>query len=289
MKTKTLPGLQIKNKEVRDDKPPMPPNLPQCYYRLNISGASGSGKSVAFISMFERQYPFLDKVFCISPTMINDPKQAATFACRDKIVIFDTPTTSLLKEIKEEIDRLLNCHAEYKRVMSIYKRFCKSNYDPDVLTPKDLMALHACNFDPSTMEMAVDREKLNILIFMDDLQGLKILKSPAFEALIIKCRHYQTNLALCTQTFKGVSNVWRRNATAHMIFKSNDLNQVKDIWTEVAGMFKGWDHFKEVYEYATRDPHCFLYIDTMDKVNPVRKNFDTVIDISMPTPETSSQ
>jgi len=289
MRTKRLPNLEIKNKEVADDKPPMPHNLPQPYYRLNISGSSGSGKTVSWISMFDRQYPYFDKVFCISPTMMNDRKQMATFGCKDKVVIFDEPTPSLLKDIKQEIDRLLECHAEYKRVKAIFKRFCNSNYDPDVLTPRDLMALHACNFDPSTLEMAIDRPKLNLLIYMDDLQGLKILKSPTFEALIIKCRHYQTNLALCTQTFKGVSTVWRRNATAHMIFKSNDINQVKSIWEEVAGMFRGFDHFKEIYDYATAEPYSFMYIDTMDKVNPVRRNFDTVIDLNVAVPPTTSK
>jgi len=33
----------------------------------------------------------------------------------------------------------------------------------------------------------------------------------------------------------------------------------------------------KIYKYCTSEKHTFLYIDTMDKENPVRKNFNEVI------------
>jgi len=278
MKTKILPNLE--NKEIvckSDNKPPMPCNLFQAYYRLSITGASGTGKSSAFINFFEKTYPYYDKVFVVSATLANDPKQTQAFVDREKVITFDEPSVELLKDIIEEIERLIEKHKEYLKTKKLMDKFVASDYDVDILRPNELMLLHSVNFDPSTMEMPVDREKLNILLFLDDLQGTKVLKSPKFENLIIKARHKQTNVALTTQSYKGVSAVWRRNVSALMIFKTIDKNQLESIFQEIQGLFKSKEQFYEIYEYATQEKHDFLYIDTQTKENPIRKNFNEVI------------
>jgi len=35
--------------------------------------------------------------------------------------------------------------------------------------------------------------------------------------------------------------------------------------------------FNKIYEYCTKDPYCFMYVDMKDHQRPVRKNFDEVI------------
>ena len=55
------------------------------------------------------------------------------------------------------------------------------------------------------------------------------------------------------------------------------MNQLKSIFEEIQGLFKSWDEFLGIYEYATETKHEFLYIDMNDKVNPIRKNFNLVI------------
>lgn len=278
MRTKKLNNLENKNILVKkDEKPPMYPNLPQAYYRLNVSGSSGSGKGVAVLNMLSKQYPYFDKIFVVSPTIHNDPKATEFFEDKENVIVFDEPNVQLLKDIKAELERMIEKHKEYKKIRDIFKKFVKAKYDPDKLTPIELMKLHSCAFDPSSMEMAIDRDKLNFLLYMDDCQGMKILKSPTFENFLIKARHHQCNVICTTQTFRGITNAWRRNATCHFIFKTNDLNQVKTIYEEVSGFFNSEEQFMKIYKYCTSEKHTFLYIDTMDKENPVRKNFNEVI------------
>ena len=278
MKIKKLSGLENKNIAVKkDEKPPMPPNLPQAYYRINVSGSSGSGKGVAVLNMLQKQYPFFDKIYVISPTIHNDPKATEFFEDKENVLVFDEPSTGLVKEIKEQLEIMIKKHKEYKKIREIFRKFVKNKYDADKLTTIELMKLHSVSFDPSSMEMAIDRDKLNFLVYFDDCQGMRILKSPSFENFLIKARHHQANLIVTTQTFKGVTNAWRRNATAHFIFKTNDLNQVKSIYEEVAGLFKSEEQFMKIYDFCTKEKHSFMYIDSADTENPVRKNFNEVI------------
>ena len=278
MKTRKLPNLENNNIKVKaDEKPPMYPHLPKAYYRLNVSGSSGSGKGVAVINMLRKQYPFFDKVYVVSPTIHNDPKATEFFADKQNVMVFDEPNVKLVKDIKDEIARNIEEHEEYKKIRTIYKKFKKNNYNPDALSNLELMKLYSCNFDPRSMKMAVDRDKLNFLVYFDDCQGMKILKSPTFENFLIKARHHQSNMICCSQNWKGITNVWRRNSTCHFIFKSNDLNQVKSIYEEVAGFFDNEEQFMKIYKYCTDEKHSFMYIDTMDSEDPIRKNFDEVI------------
>lgn len=278
MKIKKLPGLENKNIITKmDSKPPMPANLPQPYYRINVSGSSGSGKGVAVLNMLQKQYPYFDKIYLISPTIHNDVKQQNFFLDKENVIIFDEPDVKLINHIKDEINRDIKEHEEYKKILTIYRKFKKHNYNPDALSNLELLKLYSCNFNPNTMKMPIDRDKLNFLVYLDDCQGMKILKSPQFENFTIKCRHSQCNMICSSQSFKGISNVWRRNATCHFIFKTNDLNQVKSIYEEVAGFFENEKQFMEIYKYCTEQRHAFMYIDTADAENPVRKNFDEVI------------
>tara|TARA_Y100000310_G_scaffold344597_2_gene458224 strand:+ start:2897 stop:3754 length:858 start_codon:yes stop_codon:yes gene_type:complete len=279
MRTRKLPNLENKDiKTAAESKPPMYPNLPQCYYRLNVSGASGSGKGVAVLNMLNKQYPYFDKIYVISPTISNDVKASDFFVNKENVIVFDEPSIKLLKDIKEEISSMIEQHDEYKKIRTIYQKFARYKYNPDRLTSLELMKLYTCNFEPRSMKMAVDRDKLNFLVYLDDCQGMKVLKSPTFENFLIKCRHFSTNMIVSTQSFKGVTNVWRRNSTCHFIFKTNDLNQVKSIYEEVAGLFDSEEIFMKIYKHCTDTPHSFMYIDTMDTANPIRKNFDEVID-----------
>lgn len=275
LKLQNLENNEIKSKEY--NIPKFTPDIFQPYFRLNISGSSGTGKTTALINLFNKIYPELDKTYIISATIHNDPKQQEAFLNRENIYVFTEPSIDLLKEIIKQVEELNEEHQEYLRVKKIYKKWQKYEYNESVLTPAELIALYKCDFDPKNMPYNKEIRP-NQLLILDDLQGLDILKSKVFENLTIKCRHKNLNMICTTQTFRGISNVWRRNSTGFMIFKTIDLNQLKTIFEEVQGFFKGgWDQFFKIYEYATENKHEFLYIDMNDKDNPIRKNFNLVI------------
>lgn len=278
MKIKKLPNLENKEVKIKDDikKPTFNSAIFQPYFRLNVSASSGSGKTNAIINLFEKMYPKLDKSFVISASIFNDPKQQNTFMERDNVMVFTEPSVSLLEDIIDEVKRINEEHKKYLKVKKVFDKWRKADFDESKLKGDELIMLYNCDFDPNKMEYNKET-KPNMLLFMDDLQGLDILKHKVFENLTIKSRHHSLNIIITTQTFRGISNVWRRNSSAHMIFKTNDLNQIKTIYDEISGLFKDYDEFLDLYNYATADKFNFLYIDTMDTENGIRKNFDEVI------------
>ena len=274
---KRIPNLKNNEIKVKSEKmPPSDPNLFQPYCRVSISGQSGTGKSNAFLNAFERLYPYYDKVYIVSPTVYNDPKQQQAFMNRERIQVFDEPSLRDLIDIRAEIELKNEQWREYQRVKKIYDRFVKSGYEESSLKPSELCDLYKCDFNPYGMDMALDR-KPNFCLFLDDLQGLDILRHKIFESMLIKLRHFCCNLFVCSQTFKGTSPVFRRNCTGFMIFRTVDSNQLKQIFEEVSGLFKNYEHFLELYKCACAEKHDFLYIDTCSKQNPIRKNFDGVL------------
>lgn len=269
----------LDNKEIKtknEDLPKFSADIMQPYFRLNISGASGTGKSNAFINLFEKMYPNLTMTYVVSASIHNDKKQEQAFIDRENVMVFDNPSIELLQSIIEEVEDIGERWREYIKMKKLYDKWKKLGYDETKLNPKELIQLYKINFQPDHMPYA-SKTKPNILLFLDDLAGLDILKHKLFENMVIKARHKNLNIALTNQSWKMVSPVWRRNSTAFMIFKTLDMNQIKGIFDEIQGLFKSFDEFIEAYNYATEDKHSFLYVDINDKINPIRKNFNEVI------------
>lgn len=279
MKIVKLPNLENREIKAKDyDKPTFTAKVFQPYSRVSISGSSGTGKSNAFINYFNRVYPELDKTYIVSATIYNDPKQQQAFLNKDNVVVFTEPSIEVIKSIIKDAEDIGEQHNDYLRMKKIYKKFEDNEFNEACLSPMELLELYKYQFDLTNMPYHKDKRP-NLLLFLDDLQGLDILRHKIFENLIIKARHKNLNVFLTTQTFKGVSPVWRRNCSGFMIFKTIDTNQLRDIFTEIQGLFKSYEEFENIYKYATENKHEFLYIDMNDKENPIRKNFDLSIKI----------
>ena len=277
MKILKIPNLENREIKVTEEgKPTFKAPIFQPYSRVSITGSSGTGKSNAFINLFEKMYPQLDKTFIVSASIHNDPKQTQAFMGRENVDVFDNPSVELLVDIIKEIDNINEEYRDYKKFKKIYDKWKKNGMEDAGMKPAELVLLNKYDFDPKNLPYNKDIRP-NICIFLDDLQGLDILKSKQFENFIIKARHKSTNVFITTQTWKGVSPVWRRNCSGYMIFKTFDMNQLKSIFEEIQGLFKDWDDFLNLYEYATENKHEFLYIDMNDKIAPIRKNFNLVL------------
>lgn len=278
MKTQHLVGLDNKEIKVKDDdKPTFPHDIFQPYCRVALTGASGCGKSNAFINLFEKMYPHLDKIYVVSPTISNDPKQRAAFVDRENVMVFDEPTEALIRDIQKDAQRI---HEQYNASIKVKKAFDKwrkNDYDELKLTGSEMAMLDSIMWDIDNIQWKKNRRP-NLLLFCDDLQGTPVLRGKALEALTIKARHHNVNLFMTAQTFKGISPNIRRNLSGFMVFRTIDNNLLKDIFTETMGLWKSFDDFMEKYEYATgQNKHEFLYIDVNDKDHPIRKNFNEVI------------
>ena len=280
IKTSHIDGLENREIKVKDDKKVKYPfELFSPYARVAITGASGMGKTNAFINAWEKMYPYIDKTFVVSPTIMNDPKQKKTFLGddgkgRDNVLVFDEPSNQLLLEIYDELKRITKDYQDSIKTRQAYERWKKVGYDVDKLAPKDLILLDRIEYDLNKMSWT-KLTKPNLVLFLDDLMGLDILKGKVFESMIIKLRHYGCNCFVNVQTFKGLGVNSRRNMTGYMVFKTIDRTLLKSIFEETQMLWKSFDEFLELYDYATENNHDFLYIDTLDKKYPVRKNFNT--------------
>jgi hypothetical protein len=102
--------------------------------------------------------------------------------------------------------------------------------------------------------------------------------------LTLRHRHlggqgYGVSLQFAVQTFKsGVPKALRANTMQFLIFKTNDLSTILDIYQEV-GAYCTKNDFISLYFQAIQDPHDFLLIDTnpRDEMRVFRRGFDTFL------------
>lgn len=274
-----LPNLD--NKEIKSTDYELPKyneDLPRPYYRSLIVGPSGSGKTNAILTMLKKQEDYLTKIFVISISVFNDPKQKEVYQELKNCVVFQTPDEPTLKTVLNEIQRCNDEYEKYKKVVKIYKKFKNLNFDDSKLDPAELIELYNCNFDPETLEQ---RKIPNNILIVDDAAGTDLVKSKYFQSVVIRLRHWRTSIMLTTQSFKLINNTYRRNCTFWMLYRIPDINQLKDIFQEIAVFFEDYEHFKKLYDYCVKDRYNFMYIDTNDRENPVRKNFNEVLDVKL--------
>jgi hypothetical protein len=84
--------------------------------------------------------------------------------------------------------------------------------------------------------------------------------------LTLRHRHiggqgFGVSIQFAVQTFKtGVPKALRQNTMQFLIFKTNDIGTVMDIYEEV-GAFVDKEAFIDLYNRAIQDDHDFLLID----------------------------
>lgn len=278
MKTLKLQGLDNKEIKVPDEhKPKFKHNIFQPYCRVALVGSSGSGKSNAFINLFEKMYPQIDLCYAVSATLGNDPKQQLAFMNRDKIRVFDEPNEQLIKLIQQDAQRIQQNYNHSIKIREAYEKWKQRDFDETQLSPKDYSLLATINFDLNMLPWKEQRRP-NLILWLDDLQGTPVLRGKALENLVIKARHLNINVFMACQTWVGTSANIRRNLSGYMVFFTPDQKVLKGVFDEIMGLFKSWEQFLAAYEYATSGGrHQFLYIDANDPEFPIRRNFNEPI------------
>lgn len=116
------------------------------------------------------------------------------------------------------------------------------------------------------------------LIYIDDMQSIiSEKKRSRLNNMIIRNRHNMTNFILNFQNMKnGPSRRIRANLNYWLIFKYEDKDIIKEIYDELAGVFKNYEQFLKIYEYCTSEPFNFMLVE-MDNNKQVRHNFDEII------------
>lgn len=125
------------------------------------------------------------------------------------------------------------------------------------------------------------------LLFIDDCSHSPIYSPSRTNPLVnltLRHRHlggqgFGVSLQFAVQTFKtGVPKALRQNTMQFLIFKTNDIGTILDIYEEV-GAFCSKDEFIRLYEHAVQDKHDFLCIDlnAKDESRIFRRNWETFL------------
>ena len=106
--------------------------------------------------------------------------------------------------------------------------------------------------------------KTSHLLIVDDAQGT-VLQSNARRDLlthiVIKYHHIQITICLLAQSWTGIPQVIRVNATQHAVYKTGDKSQLKQIYDTFANTVD-CGKFEQIYKQAVSKKFDFLFIDT---------------------------
>jgi len=115
-------------------------------------------------------------------------------------------------------------------------------------------------------------ERGHTLIILDDCLGLiKNQGQSYFATLCSKYRHFKLSIIITTQNFRAIPITCRYNATAYIIFKTNNKKELMKMEEELDGNFP----FLELYAEATAERYNLLYL-SLEKIEAY-KNFDELL------------
>ena len=106
------------------------------------------------------------------------------------------------------------------------------------------------------------------LLIIDDAQGTNLFSNARenlMSHLTIKHRHLPLSICYLVQTYMGLPRTIRLNATHFILYKTQDLKQLRQLY-EAFGNLVTWHQFLKLYKTATEQPHGFLCIDTVPKM-----------------------
>ena len=115
-----------------------------------------------------------------------------------------------------------------------------------------------------------------IMIVIDDSSGM-IDRNSKINHFLTRFRHYNANIILSIQNFKGLSPIARSNASAILlmngIINDKEMEKVED---EYDGQLKGT--LKYMYDEYANTPYSFLYMKVRKNPVEVYRNFTEPID-----------
>jgi hypothetical protein len=183
----------------------------------------------------------------------------------------------------DELKAELTHSKDFKLYKEAWKHFieCKNIDD---LNDDELKLLYSYDFIPFK-EFPKPKYPDGFLIhwIIDDMLGTNIFKNgrSAFTNLCIRNRHIiPGNIIIAIQSIMSVPKTIRLNANLLALFKFADSDTVLEDVYPLFSAFVKEDKFKELYEYATTDPHNALVIDGTRGKPIFKKNFDKVLNIS---------
>lgn len=125
------------------------------------------------------------------------------------------------------------------------------------------------------------------VLFIDDASHSPLYSTSRANPLVnlvLRHRHvgglgFGLSIIFAVQTFKtGVPKALRGNTMQFLLFKTQDLSVLEEIWKEIGGIV-GWEEFQRIYHRAVQDKHDFLLVDSnvKDERHAFRRGWDVIL------------
>lgn len=225
-------------------------NVDRVPFRGLINAPSNSGKTILISSMILDVYRNVFKtIIIISPSINIDPAWIP---------------------IKKYIDENLE------------------DYDKEIYFDEfDDEALKICIDDQKALiqnlkSKAKTKVLPQMLIVLDDVSdNPKMHNNKILNSVFTRGRHSSISTIISSQKYVTLSPLIRTNLSSMYIFKLRNQMDLDTILSELSALFPNKKTLLKIYEMATKDKYCFLFIKlTADIENMFYKNFDKRISVS---------
>ena len=279
VETRISNGLKnhpVKHKKLK--QPYTPPELFKLHTLAAFVGHRGSGKTHAIVNLTKR---YLDegsftKIYVISPTYESNPVFHVLGIQKEDVY---TDHTNAIAAVNDILGKTKKDADEYDKYEEYMKAYLKWNQHKKI-TMDEYTMLENNDFKKPPF---VPRP--SPLLIIDDMSHSDIYSTSRGNPFINLClRHRHINhgkgisIFMAAQTFRsGLPLALRQNIQEYFIWPTHDSGQLDAIYHEVANLVDE-ETFKHLYFMATKDPHCFLTIDTNAvPEKQFRRNFDTFL------------
>jgi hypothetical protein len=257
-------------------------DLPQSHQQVLCIGKRGSGKTIAVVNLINKLN--YDRIFWVSPTCKSNQTIMSMLKIDDNDIYEDIDDITIPDQIKAEIEEEARMYDEYHERMRKYKLFIKQKEHKNVIDDELLIEF----FNPNTDQFEKPTHWLNgrrahMVICYDDCLGSVLFSKGARKMtnMAILHRHLGSvteggggalgaSIFYLSQSFKtqtgGIPRAVRNNSTSLIVFKTKSDKELIEIQEEVGGEVEKNDFYK-IYNYATAEPHSFLFIDLHPKTN----------------------
>jgi hypothetical protein len=125
------------------------------------------------------------------------------------------------------------------------------------------------------------------VLFIDDASHSPLYstsRSNPLVNLVLRHRHigglgFGLSIIFAVQTFKtGVPKALRSNTMQFLLFKTQDVSVLEEIWKEIGGIVS-WEEFQRIYHRAVQEKHDFLLVDSnvKDERHAFRRGWDVIL------------
>jgi hypothetical protein len=222
-------------------------DLPHIPFSLVCSGCRGAGKSVVAQQLLSFYNGHFDKVILLSPTAMLDRKWKLIF---DKLDLPWIINETIFLTYREDI------------MKKLIKQLTKANKLKDF------------------------KDKVKVLMIFDDIITSlpKNVKKSVINKIFLNNRHLNLSIINITQSFMLLDSNLRKNCSQLCLWDTDNCAEEENYQTELSGKLgftrkEKFMNFKRIFDFATKEKHSFLYINTHNRDKMFNKGFKENIDV----------